>query len=150
MIYVKYKDFHPAIGVIDYQDGIYKLKTMTIWEDSLNGKLALFGIEREIPYGTINVREESQTKDFILYQNYPNPFNSKTKIKYSIPNSGLVSLKIYNLLGQEIATLVSEPKQIGEYEIEFDSDRYNLSTGVYIYQLKNNSLVQSKKFILMK
>ncbi|MEM3373524.1 MAG: T9SS type A sorting domain-containing protein [Candidatus Anstonellales archaeon] len=150
LIYIKYKDSHPAIGVIDYQDGIFILKTITIWEDSLNGKLALFGIEREIPYGTINVREMNPTKDFILYQNYPNPFNSKTKIKFLIPNSGPVSLKIYNLLGQEIATLVNETKQIGEYEIEFDGDQYNLSSGVYIYQLKNNSLVQSKKFILMK
>jgi len=94
--------------------------------------------------------ESSIDKKFILYQNYPNPFNSKTKIKFSIPLSGFTSLKIYNLLGQEIATLVNEPKQIGEYEIEFDADKYNLSSGVYIYQLKNNSFVQSKKFILMK
>ncbi|MCR4416812.1 MAG: T9SS type A sorting domain-containing protein [Ignavibacteria bacterium] len=89
-------------------------------------------------------------KKFILFQNYPNPFNSKTKIKFSIPISGFTSLRIYNLLGQEIVTLVNEHKQIGEYEIEFNADQYNLSTGVYIYQLKNNSLVQTKKFILMK
>ncbi|MFN3874261.1 MAG: T9SS type A sorting domain-containing protein, partial [Ignavibacterium sp.] len=98
-----------------------------------------------------NVIDESYIdKKFVLYQNYPNPFNSKTKIKFSIPLSGFTSLKIYDLLGQEIATLVNETKQIGEHEIEFDADKYNLSSGVYIYKLKNNSFVQSKKFILMK
>lgn len=87
---------------------------------------------------------------FFLYQNYPNPFNSKTKIRFSISNYGFISLKIYDLLGREIATLLNEEKQIGEYEIDFNADKYNLSSGIYIYQLCNGSLIQSRKFILIK
>lgn len=88
--------------------------------------------------------------DYRLFQNYPNPFNPKTKIKFTIPFTGFTSLKVFDLLGCEIATLVNETKQQGEYEIEFDANKYGLSSGIYIYQLKSGSFVQSKKFVLMK
>ena len=97
-------------------------------------------------------------KNYTLYQNYPNPFNSKTKIRFTIPSTELNStkgetittLKVYDLLGREIATLVNEPKQSGEYEVEFDADKYNLSSGVYFYQLRSGSFISTKKFVLTK
>ena len=70
---------------------------------------------------------------FNLEQNYPNPFNPSTSIKYAISNKQFVSLKVYDVLGKDVATLVSEQKPAGIYEIEFDAS--NLSSGIYYYRL---------------
>ena len=101
---------------------------------------------------------ELQLFSFILSQNYPNPFNPSTKIKYEIPGQArndniLVTLKVYDVLGNEVATLVNEEKPAGEYEVEFSShsdEGQNLSSGVYFYQLQSGDFVQTKKMILMK
>lgn len=85
---------------------------------------------------------------FALLQNYPNPFNPSTTIKYQIPKAGLVNLKVYDLLGKEIATLVNENKVAGNFEVIFDASK--LASGIYIYQLKSNNFVFSKKMILLK
>ena len=85
---------------------------------------------------------------FSLGQNYPNPFNPNTTISYSIPNTSLVRLKIFNILGQEVATLINEEKLMGNYEINFDAS--SLSSGVYIYKIQAGSFVESKKMILLK
>lgn len=85
---------------------------------------------------------------FNLFQNYPNPFNPVTTISYQLKEQGLVQLKVYNLLGQEIVTLVNEVKPAGIYEILFDSS--NLPSGVYVYSLRVNNFIQTKKMILMK
>lgn len=86
---------------------------------------------------------------FNLYQNFPNPFNPSTKIKFSIPERDKVSLKIYNTLGQEILTLINAQELIpGLYEYEFNAS--NLPSGVYIYEIRTNKYVQSKKMILIK
>ncbi len=90
---------------------------------------------------------------FKLSQNYPNPFNPTTKIKYSVPVSGTtlvqnVQLKIFDVLGREVATLVNETKTAGEYEVNFDGK--NLSSGIYFYQLKTGGLQLTRKMILMK
>lgn len=92
----------------------------------------------------------SSISEYKLEQNHPNPFNPSTKIKYSIKEPGLVTLKVYDLLGREIATLVNEPKQAGEYEVEFNADSYGLSSGVYLYQLTSGSFISIKKFVLIK
>jgi hypothetical protein len=86
--------------------------------------------------------------NFNLEQNYPNPVNPATTIRYSIPKEGLVSLKVYNLIGEEIVTLVNEIKQIGSYDIIFNST--NLSSGTYFYRLLAGSFVETKKMVLMK
>jgi hypothetical protein len=83
-----------------------------------------------------------------LAQNYPNPFNPSTRIKYSIPVTGMVTLKIYNLLGQVVATLVNERQVANSYEIDFDAS--NLSSGIYFYQIKSGDFNSTKKMILMK
>ncbi|MCC6254452.1 MAG: T9SS type A sorting domain-containing protein, partial [Ignavibacteriaceae bacterium] len=99
---------------------------------------------------------------FSLEQNYPNPFNPTTTIKYSVPNvtlspdkSGInsvegsrVQLKIYDVLGNEISTLVNEEKPAGNYEIRFDAAK--LSSGVYFYQLKAERFLETKKMILLR
>ena len=81
-------------------------------------------------------------------QNYPNPFNPMTKITYSIPQTGFVKLKVFDLLGNEITTLVSEEKQKGNYEVEFDGSR--LSSGIYFYQAIVGKNVITKKMMLIK
>ncbi|MDI6780464.1 MAG: T9SS type A sorting domain-containing protein [Bacteroidota bacterium] len=86
--------------------------------------------------------------DFTLEQNYPNPFNPTTKIEYSISKDVLVSLKVYNILGQEVASLVNQKQTPGNYVVNFDASK--LSSGVYIYTLKAGTFTTSKKMILMK
>jgi hypothetical protein len=83
-----------------------------------------------------------------LSQNYPNPFNPSTNIKFRVADFGFVSLKVYDILGREIATLVNEEKPAGEYQVDFNSA--NLPSGIYFYRLKAGGFVQTKKFILMK
>ncbi len=85
---------------------------------------------------------------FELSQNYPNPFNPITTIKYSIKERELVSLKIYDVLGNEMETLVNEEKPAGNYEINFNGE--NLSSGIYLYKFRTGSFVETKKMILLK
>ncbi|MBU1679638.1 MAG: T9SS type A sorting domain-containing protein, partial [Bacteroidetes bacterium] len=85
---------------------------------------------------------------FVLYQNYPNPFNPTTVIGYQLPVTGNVTLKIYDVLGREITTLVNETKEAGSYEVKFDAKQ--LSSGVYFYQLKTSSSVITKKLMVMQ
>jgi hypothetical protein len=104
----------------------------------------------------VNDAEAGVPDRFALYQNYPNPFNPSTKIQYSIPAStsrSLVTLKVYNLLGNEIATLVNEEKPAGTYEVEFSAASINgaeLPSGIYFYRLTAGSFVQTMKMILLK
>jgi len=83
-----------------------------------------------------------------LAQNYPNPFNPNTKIKFVIAKSSLVNLKVYNVLGKEAITLVNEERPAGNYEVEFNAT--DLPSGVYFYQLRAGSFIQTNKMILMK
>jgi outer membrane protein assembly factor BamB len=92
---------------------------------------------------------------FVLEQNYPNPFNPVTKIKFSLPaevkgQTSKVELKIYDVLGKEVATLINEHKEAGNYEIEFDANKYGITSGVYFYQLKYGELSSVKKLVLLK
>jgi C1A family cysteine protease len=86
--------------------------------------------------------------EFRLDQNYPNPFNPSTRIKYAITNKQFVSLRVYDALGNEIASLVSEEKPSGTYEVEFDAN--HLSAGVYFYKIVTGHFIQTKKMILLK
>ncbi|MCW8811480.1 MAG: aryl-sulfate sulfotransferase [Ignavibacteriaceae bacterium] len=88
------------------------------------------------------------TDEFKLSQNYPNPFNPSTNIKYHIPTAGMVSLKVYDILGREVATLVNEEKPAGSYEVEFSATA--LSSGIYFYRLTDGNFIQTNKMVLMK
>jgi len=87
-----------------------------------------------------------------LYQNYPNPFNPSTTISYDVPKSGMVTIKIYNILGKEICTLLNEEKQAGSYKIEFSTNNFllKLSSGIYFYRMKSGNFSETKKLILLK
>lgn len=85
---------------------------------------------------------------FILYDAYPNPFNPSTKISYRIPTYGIVLLKIYNSLGQDISTLVSKNQEAGEYIAEFNAK--GLASGFYYYRFQFNNRVETKKILLLK
>lgn len=91
---------------------------------------------------------ESTLIDFELYQNYPNPFNPSTTISYTIPEDGFVKLSVYNLLGQEVATIINNFQKADRYEVVFDANE--LSSGVYLYKIEAGSYSASRKFILMK
>jgi hypothetical protein len=95
-------------------------------------------------------------KDFMLYQNFPNPFNPTTKIKFDIPLSplyergvgGFISLKVFDILGHEVSTLVNEQLKPGTYEVEFDGSNY--ASGVYYYQLTAGEFKETKKMVIIK
>ena len=90
----------------------------------------------------------SEVNQYSLSQNYPNPFNPKTIISFTIPKNQFVELKIYDLLGNEIAVLVNEYKLAGKTTLEFDAS--NLSSGVYFYRIKVDDFIQTKKILLAK
>jgi hypothetical protein len=92
--------------------------------------------------------ELTQPTEFILEQNYPNPFNPSTKISFSIPEAGHVTLKIYNLLGVEVATLIDENMSGGKHQIEFDGR--SLGSGVYFYTMKTSEFNQTRKMMMVK
>jgi hypothetical protein len=85
---------------------------------------------------------------YALEQNFPNPFNPATRINFSIPNEGIVTLNVYNSLGQQVATLVNESKPAGTYQVDFDGA--DLTSGVYFYKISSGNFTQTKKMILMK
>ncbi|OGU37159.1 MAG: hypothetical protein A2315_13850 [Ignavibacteria bacterium RIFOXYB2_FULL_35_12] len=122
------------------------------------------GSMKEIIPALVTEVEEEQIspKDFYLSQNYPNPFNPSTTIRYAIPSAnspllggaggGYVTLKVYDALGNEVATLVDEYKTAGSYEVEFQSsmDNRQLASGVYYYQLRLGNFTENKKMVLIK
>jgi hypothetical protein len=93
-------------------------------------------------------RELALTSDFRLSQNFPNPFNGSTTISFTLPNDGLVSLKIYDILGRELTELVGERKTAGTHNIQIDSG--SLSTGIYIYRLKVDGFIVTKRLTVLK
>ena len=86
--------------------------------------------------------------EFSLYQNYPNPFNPSTKITWQSPISSHQTLKIYDVLGNEITTLADEYKEAGRYEVDWNAG--NIPSGIYFYQLKAEDFIQTRKIILIK
>lgn len=105
--------------------------------------------ENNFGYPIVSVEDEPQVvSGFKLEQNYPNPFNPTTKISWQSPVSSWQTLKVFDLLGNEVATLVNNELPASEYEVEFDA--IDLSTGIYFYTLKAGSFVQTKKMVLIK
>jgi hypothetical protein len=94
----------------------------------------------------------STHQTFSLEQNYPNPFNPATKIQYSLESAAQVSLRVYNLIGQEVATLVDDRQDAGSYTVSFNAGNSTpgLSSGVYFLRLDAGSFVSTRKLVLMK
>ncbi len=131
-----------------------------IWDKSDGDKIVYDNLNPQSIHGAIVMHNRiiltkeddeetlSAPVEFALEQNYPNPFNPATTINYSIPEAGNVEMKVYDILGNEVATLVSEIKAPGNYSAMFDAS--SLASGIYIYTLRANNFVQTKKMILMK
>ncbi|HRE40972.1 MAG TPA: T9SS type A sorting domain-containing protein, partial [Ignavibacteria bacterium] len=86
--------------------------------------------------------------DFRLYQNYPNPFNPSTTISYKLNSDGFVSLKVYNLIGQEVKTLVDNYQKAGVYKVNFEATEF--TSGIYIYKLQMNNSTSVRRMTLLK
>ena len=125
-------------GMVDVYNNIEVNKFYQATEGQGLEEIFLSSVEKEIDV----------LNKYVLFDSYPNPFNPTTTIKYQIPELSFVTIKVYDVLGNEIATLVNEEKPIGSYEVEFDASR--LSSGIYFYQLKAGSFVETKKMVLMK
>ena len=100
---------------------------------------------------TVGINDQPSTslpEEYILKQNYPNPFNNSTVIQYELPNDSRVTLSVYNMTGQKVATMVNETQAAGNYEVRFK--RKDLASGVYFYQLKTSGRNQTRKMILLK
>jgi photosystem II stability/assembly factor-like uncharacterized protein len=116
----------------------------TLWGVRSNGGISRYGT----PLVGITPITENTPVDYKLSQNYPNPFNPVTKINFEVPQQGLVTLKVYDIMGREITTLVNEVKSPGSYNVDFDASR--LSSGTYFYKLISGNFVETKKMLLIK
>src|SRR5690606_13166517 len=105
-----------------------------------------------VDHGSTSINQiSSNVEDFRLDQNYPNPFNPSTKINFSIPKTDLVSLKVYDILGNEISTLIDNRNlNVGTYEYEFNASGLSISSGVYYYKLTTSDFTQVRKMMLIK
>ncbi len=142
--YTKVLDTRIGVGNLGW--GNWGFISYIIWEDSSNGHINLYGVKRLDEIGAVS--DKILTNNFILHQNFPNPFNPKTILKYELLSRDFVSLKIYDVLGNEIAALVNEEKDAGEYNKTFDG--INLASGIYMYQLSVGKNHLSKKMVLLK
>ena len=132
-----------SVATVDFNTGLALVRNTTLDGGS---STSLFMVSSEPLAVDDNLNKTPS--EFSLEQNYPNPFNPSTKIKFEIPSISLVTLKIYDLLGNEIATLVDEEKTAGVYEAEFKAEE--LTSGIYFYKLQAEGFTQTKKFIFLK
>ena len=121
--------------------------------DSDNGTVVgSGGIILRTTNGGVSFVEEQEISeiptDYKLSHNYPNPFNPSTNIRYSIPQSSNIVIKVFDILGNEIETLVNEDKPVGTYEITWYAEK--LSSGIYFYRLQAGSFVETKKMVLLR
>ena len=124
----------------------YNGKVYAVWTQStLIGRNIIL---TKIDESALNVKHEDIITTFTLYQNYPNPFNPVTTISYQIPRQSFVSLKVFDILGSEVVTLVNEEKAAGYYEINFSGK--GLSSGVYFYTISAGKYHQTRKMVLLK
>jgi len=139
----------PAGGTFSPQNG----QIMTITPNLINTSSDVFSFSTsgfKADTTLTKVLSNSTKISYGLSQNFPNPFNPTTVINYSIEKSGFVSIKVYNVLGQEVATLVNGKKSVGNYQINFDTAKYGLSSGIYLYTIRVNEYNVAKKMILLK
>jgi hypothetical protein len=111
-------------------------------------RLKQVDFDGQFEYSNIIEVNAGVPKTFALEQNYPNPFNPSTAISYQLPVAGNVSLKVFDMLGKEVATLVNARQEAGAYTVNFNAN--NLSSGVYFYRLQAGNFVQTRKMMLVK
>jgi hypothetical protein len=120
---------------------------LAFWSTSLK-YAKINGVEYGTQITAIEDKRSDQPEDYILYQNYPNPFNPSTNIDYVLPRPDFVTLKVYDVLGNEIKTFVNEEKNSGRYNVSFNGN--GLASGIYFYVLRVGNFVQSRKMLLLK
>ncbi|WP_337864781.1 T9SS type A sorting domain-containing protein [Ignavibacterium sp.] len=151
-----FTDNIPNSGLVELQAGTFRSPDQRITVELQASTFDPTSVENDF----------DQVNNFTLEQNYPNPFNPSTKIRFVIPNevrnlknfsslaprndNSFVILKVYDVLGNEVATLVNENKPAGSYEVLFDASKNNLPSGVYFYQLRAGSFTQTKLMLLEK
>ncbi|MFN3561178.1 MAG: T9SS type A sorting domain-containing protein [Chloroherpetonaceae bacterium] len=149
-LYIAYRPnaSSPWKPLTTYRDGDY-LKAFNLSGNEF-GQFAIASKTIRNPLAQqLSVQKTSnKAKSYTLSQNYPNPFNPTTTIRYSIANAGNVSLKIYDILGREVATLVNGRQAAGEYTVQFNAT--NLASGIYFYRLQAGDFVQTRKMMLVK
>jgi hypothetical protein len=143
-----------TITAINYTTNTITVDRSLTWTSGLGISLAYSGIAPDIgayEYNSatsIDSTLSGAPTAFELYQNYPNPFNPTTNIGFRIVDGGFISLKVYDILGNEVATVVDEEKPAGTYEVKFNATE--LSSGIYFYQLITGTYVSTKSMILIK
>jgi hypothetical protein len=123
---------YPAQGTLRNDMGAYGGSYATSWDVTTS----------------VKINSSALPEIYELYQNYPNPFNPSTTISFLLPSKSFVSLKIFDLLGREAATIVSEEMSVGSYSRQWNAA--NMSSGIYFYRLQAGSFIETKKLILIK
>jgi hypothetical protein len=140
-------DQGPILGMIEnYRSGL-------LWNNFMKNPeiapmLTAIGFSADTTTSVEN--EKIGTTEFKLDGNYPNPFNPSTVIRFQLPESGIVTIDIYNFTGEKVATLLNEARESGTHYVSFDAIKYELSSGVYLYKISNNGKSLSGKMVLMK
>jgi photosystem II stability/assembly factor-like uncharacterized protein len=133
-----YRDLSASEGIWFYRLKQIDLDGTVHYSDGVRVDILTSVAEAEIP------------GRFFLHQNYPNPFNPETHISFELPSSAFVTLKIYTILGQEAATLMSEPLPAGMHTLDVASERFKLTSGVYLYRLEAGSFAQTRRMVVLK
>jgi len=125
-------------------------------KNPLGGSVFIYRLKQIDNDGTYEYSDEIEVEiiptEFALYQNYPNPFNPGTKIRYQLPQESKVIIKLYDILGSEVITLLNEKKESGVYEVDFNSQSTagGLPSGTYIYSMVADGFIETKKMVLLK
>ncbi len=140
---VNWEVSHTATGTYNHLQGARTQGNHNIWAIRSNGGISKY----TYPIGIKPISSEVPNL-YMLYQNYPNPFNPSTKIRFGIPKTSFTEIKIYDNLGREIYTLVSQVITTGKYEVEWNAENY--PSGVYYYKVTSGNYTDSKKMVLVK
>ena len=135
-----------TINLFNCGDTLGKLDDIRIYDYGLSVQEI-----KDLYSGTSSIEPNQEyrlPKKYFLHQNYPNPFNPITTISFEIPEKTRVSLKIYNVIGKEIATLIDKEMFPGIYELPWDASK--VASGIYFYQLSGENFIQTKKMILLR
>lgn len=147
LISTKIKNVNSTIAYLQFDAISNKEMHCAIWADSNNGNIKLFILKFNIP-GFNAVSQINNLANFNLYQNYPNPFNPTTTIRYEIPKETNVTIKLYDVTGREIMTLLNTTQKAGQYEVEWNAKDY--ASGIYFYQIRAGKYAATRKMLLLK
>src|SRR5574338_136633 len=151
----RFKPKSIAGGSSNYQGNYISLisngnKLYAYWMDDFSGIYQIWSNIIDIPTSIDNEVYQSVISDYYLSNNYPNPFNPATTIDFNLPNSSNVSLKVFDVTGKEVASIINDFISEGKHSIFFDAAKYNLSSGIYFYTLAVNGYTQTKPMMLLK